>query len=74
MDEHDGHKDLCDLNRRSVISYVQGGTRVALLKSALPDPTYLSAPRKWHPTESFIAQGRVVYNEPPKPDRWPWGR
>jgi hypothetical protein len=22
----------------------------------------------------FIAQGRVVYNEPPRPDRWPRGR
>jgi hypothetical protein len=28
----------------------------------------------WRPPESFIAQGRVVYNEPPRPDRWPWGR
>jgi hypothetical protein len=26
--------------------------------------------RKGRPPEPFIAQGRVVYNEPPRPDRW----
>jgi hypothetical protein len=45
-----------------------------VLKPVLPEPFLLSIPWKWHPPEPFIAQGRVVYNEPPMPDRWPRGR
>jgi hypothetical protein len=44
-----------------------------VLCSSLPCPSlsFFSTPWKWRPPEPFIAQGRVVYNEPPMTDRWP---
>jgi hypothetical protein len=38
--------------------------RVVLLKPVLPEPTFLSAPMKWHLPEPFIAQGQAVPKGP----------
>jgi hypothetical protein len=35
-----------------------------VLKPVLPEPFLFSTFWNWCPPESFIAQGRVVYNEP----------
>jgi hypothetical protein len=69
MDERDGHEDLCGSGRQSVIPYVH--RRTELYYSSLPclSLPFYPPPWKWHPPESFIAQGRVVYNEPPRLDR-----
>jgi hypothetical protein len=37
---------------------------VVLLKPALAEPAFLSAPEKWRLTEPFIAQGRAVTMSP----------
>jgi hypothetical protein len=72
MDEHSGLKDLRGLDHRSVIPYVHGRTELYYSSLYEPEPFLFSTPQKWHPPELFIAQGRVVYNEPLRPDRWPW--
>jgi hypothetical protein len=64
MDEHGGHEDLRDSGRRSIIPYIHGRTRVVLLKPALVEPDFLSASQKWHMSEPFIAQARVVTMNP----------
>jgi hypothetical protein len=71
MDERSGHDDLCGSGHRSIIPYIH--ERMELYYSS---PPCLSLPFhptswKWHLPEPFIAQGQVVYNEPPRPDRWP---
>jgi hypothetical protein len=45
-----------------------------VLKPALPRHFIFLTLWKWCIPEPFITQGRVVYNEPPRPDMWPWGR
>jgi hypothetical protein len=69
IDEHSGLEVLRDLSHQSVIPYVHG--RTVLYCSSLYEPeTFLfSTPQKWRPPDPFIAQGRVVYNEPLRPDR-----
>jgi hypothetical protein len=71
MDEHSGLKDLRGSDHRSVIHYVHG--RIELYYSSLyePEPFLFLTPQKWRPPEPFIAKGRIVYNVPPLPDRWP---
>jgi hypothetical protein len=74
MDEHSGLEDLRDSGRRSVIPYVHGRTELYYLSLHEFEPFLFSTPRKWRPPEPFIAHGQVVYNEPPRADRWPQGR
>jgi hypothetical protein len=64
LGEHSGHGDLRGSRQLSCI----------MLKPVLPEPFLFLTPGKWCPPKPFIAQGRVVYNEPPRPDRWPRGR
>jgi hypothetical protein len=64
MDERGGHEDLRGSGRRSVIPYVHGRIGVVLLKSALPEPAFSSAPEKWRLPEPFITQGRAVTMSP----------
>jgi hypothetical protein len=42
-----------------------------VLKHVLPEPFLFSIFWKCHPPKPFIAQGRVVYNEPPRPTGGP---
>jgi hypothetical protein len=71
MDEHSGLKDLRGSGRRSVIPYVHGRTELYCSSLYESEPFFFSTPWKWRPPEPFIAQDRVVYNEPSRPDRWP---
>jgi hypothetical protein len=64
MDERSGYEDLRGSGRRSVIPYIHGRTEVVLLKPALFEPAFLSAPEKWRLPEPFIAQGRTVTMSP----------
>jgi hypothetical protein len=71
MDERGGHENLCGSGHRSVIPYAHERTEVVLLKSALPEPTFLSArpiyqltPLKWHMPKPFIAQGQTFTMSP----------
>jgi hypothetical protein len=73
IDEHSELKDLHDLSHRSVIPYVHERTELYCSRLYEREPFLFLTPRKWCPPEPFIAQGRVVYNEPPRPDRWPRG-
>jgi hypothetical protein len=61
MDECGGHEDLRDSNRRSVIPYAHGRTRVVLLKPALPEPAFSSTPVKRRLPKSFIAKVRRLH-------------
>jgi hypothetical protein len=72
--EHSGHQGLCGSGRRSVIPYIH--RRTVLYCSSLYEPEHFlfPTPLKRCPPEPFIAQGRVVYNEPPRPNGWPRGR
>jgi hypothetical protein len=74
IDEHSGHEGLRGSGHQSVIPYVHG--RIELYCPSLyePEPFLFLTSWKWHLPEPFIAQDRVVYNEPPRPDRWPRGR
>jgi hypothetical protein len=67
IDEHNGHKGLRDLARRSVIPYIHGRTELYYSSLYEPKPFLFLTSQKWRPPEPFIAQGRVVYNEPPSP-------
>jgi hypothetical protein len=53
MDERSGYEDLHGSDHRSVIPYVHGRTGVVLLKHALPEPAFLSAPCEEVSTRSF---------------------
>jgi hypothetical protein len=72
--EHSGHKSLRGLGRRSVILYVHGRTVLYCSSLYEHEPCLFSTPQKWRPPEPFIAQGQIVYNEPPGTNRWPRGR
>jgi hypothetical protein len=74
IDEHSGLEDLHDSDYQSVIPYVHGRTELYCSSLYEPEPFLFSTPRKWSPSEPFITQGRVVYNEPSRSDRWPRGR
>jgi hypothetical protein len=74
IDEHSGLEGLRGSGRRSVIPYVHGRTVLYCSSLYEPEPFLFSTPQMWRPPEPFIAQPRVVYNEPPRPDRWPQGR
>jgi hypothetical protein len=74
MDEYSGHEGLRGLGRWSVIPYVHGRTELYCSSLYEPESFLFSTPWKWRPPEPFIAQGRIVYNEPSVPDRWPRGR
>jgi hypothetical protein len=74
IDEHSGLKDLHGSDCQSVIPYVYGRTKWYCSSMYEPEPFLFLTPRKWRPPEPFIAQGWVVYNEPPRLDRWPRGR
>jgi hypothetical protein len=64
MDERGGHEDLCSLGHWSIMPYIHGRTGVVLLKPALPELAYFSAPEKWRLPEPFIAEGRAVTISP----------
>jgi hypothetical protein len=70
IDEHSGLKGLRGLGHQSIIPYVHGKTVLYCSSLYEPEPFLFLTPRKC-PPEPFIAQGRLVYNEPPRPDRWP---
>jgi hypothetical protein len=75
LGSHSGHSDLCGSGRLSIIPYVHGRTELYCAQACLAWAfSFFLTPWKWRPPEPFIAQGRVVYNEPPRPDRWPRGR
>jgi hypothetical protein len=67
------HGDLRGSDRLSVIPCIHGRTELYCAQACLTSFLFLT-PQKWRPLEPFIAQGRVIYNEPPRPDRWPRGR
>jgi hypothetical protein len=71
MDEHSGLKDLRGSGHRSVIPYVHGRTELYYSSLYEHEHFLFSTPQKWHPPEPFIAQGRVVYNEPQGPTGGP---
>jgi hypothetical protein len=64
IDEHSGLKGFHGSGRRSIIPYVHGRTVLYCSSMYEPEPFLFLTPRKWCPPEPFIAQGRVVYNEP----------
>jgi hypothetical protein len=74
IDENSGHQGLRGSDRWSVIPYVHGRTELYCSSLYEPEPFLFSTPWKWRPPEPFIALGRVVYNEPPRPNMWPRGR
>jgi hypothetical protein len=74
IDEHSGLEDLRGSDHRSVIPYVHRRTELYCSSLYEPEPLLFLTPQKWRPPEPFIAQGRVVYNEPPRSDTWPRGR
>jgi hypothetical protein len=64
IDEHGGHKDLCDLGCQSIIPYVHGRTELYFTSLpiyflALTDPREEVSARAF-----YIAQGRVVTLRP----------
>jgi hypothetical protein len=63
MDEHGGHKDLRGSGHQSIIPYIHGRTGVVLLKPALPEPAFLSAPCEEVSTWSFYSSRPGSYNE-----------
>jgi hypothetical protein len=71
IDEHGEHKGLRGLGHRSIIPYVHGRTEFYCSSLYEPEPFLFLTPRKWRPPEPFIAQGRVVYNEPQGPTGGP---
>jgi hypothetical protein len=74
IDEHSGLEVLCGSGHRSLIPYVHRRTKLYYSSMYESEPFLFLTLGKWHLPEPFIAQGRVVYNEPPRPDRWPRGR
>jgi hypothetical protein len=69
MDEYSGHEDLRGSNRRSVISYVHGRTKLYCSSLAFPESGYLSVnlfstPMKRRLSEPFIAQGQAITLRP----------
>jgi hypothetical protein len=64
IDEHSGHECLCGSNRQSVIPYIYERTKLYYSSMYEPESFLFLTPWKGRLPESFIAQGRVVYNEP----------
>jgi hypothetical protein len=64
IDEHSGHEDLRGSDRRSVIPYVHERTELYCSNLYEPESFLFLTSWKWRLPESFITQGRVVYNEP----------
>jgi hypothetical protein len=74
IDEHSRLKCLRGSGRQNVIIYVHG--RIVLYCSSMYETEHFSFfdPSEVASTRTFITQGQVVYNEPPRSDRWPRGR
>jgi hypothetical protein len=71
LGERGGLKDLRCSGCRSVIPYIHERTELYCSSLHEPEPFLFLPPQKWRPTEPFIAQGRVVYNEPQGPTGGP---
>jgi hypothetical protein len=73
--ERGGHDDLCGSGRLSVTPYVHERTELYFC-SILPCLSLFCFfhPLKMVPARAFYSSRLGSYNEPPRPDRWPWGR